>query len=118
MNRRRISEQRWWKLLLLMHLICYEIFFFWALFNFTMWYSPQREFIILLVWTPALLIHVAATYYYAGRGDISKLERDAYLDGFADAVHQLSNHPDTIERLALDDEGELVEVPQKRKREN
>ncbi len=116
MRGRQISEQRWWKIFLLIHLICYEIFFLYALFDFTMWYSPQREFAILLLWTPALLIHVAATYYQIGRGEISKVERDAYREGIADAMKQLGAPAERIERLALDDEGELVELP-KRKRD-
>ena len=112
------GSQRIWKSLLLIHIICYEAFFIYALdsFKFSHWWSTQNYFIILMFWTLILLLHVGATYYQIGRGDIGKLERDAYRDGFADAVKQLGSPADRIERLALDEEGELVEVP-KRKRE-
>lgn len=110
------QQRRWsaWELLLLIHLICYEAFFIIALrnFNFT-WYVSQNNFILLLFWTPLLLVHVGATYYHRGRGDISQLEREAYRDGYADAMRQL-NEP--VERLVLDDEGELAEMPAKHKR--
>ena len=110
-------EQRAWQLLLLIHVICYEAFFIFALSNFNfVWYTSQNNFIILLFWTPLLLLHVGATYYQRGRGDISQVERDAYRDGYADAMRQLSGRGEPNERLTLDDEGELVDVPIKQKR--
>ncbi len=63
-----------------------------------------------------MLLHVGATYYQIGRGDISQLEREAYRDGFADAMNQLGSPAERIERLALDDEGELVELPKRKRR--
>jgi hypothetical protein len=112
MNQR---EQRLWKLLLLIHLICYEAFFIIALSNFnTVWYTSQNNFIILMFWTPLLLLHVGATYYYSGRGNISRVERDAYREGYADAMRQFSDRSYDASRLTLDDEGELVEVKRKR----
>ena len=117
MKPKRTSRGRWWKILLVIHLICYEIFFLYVIFDFTMWYSPQREFIILLMWTPALLIHVGATYYYIGRSDIEQQVRDAYQEGFIDAAHQLADRSYDAPRLSLSDDGELIEVPEKRKRE-
>lgn len=111
------GSQRISKLLLWLHSIAYVILFVYAIdaFKFGSYYVHDY-FIVLLFWTPILLLHVGATYYQIGRGDISKLERDAYRDGFADAMRQLGAPPERIERLALDDEGELVELP-KRKRE-
>lgn len=112
MSRKPAGEQRVWKILLLIHIICYEIFFIYSIDGFKFGASFVHDyFIILLFWTPILLLHVGATYYYGGRADLSRLEREAYRDGFADAVRQLGSHPDAIERLALDDEGELVEMP-------
>ena len=110
------GSQRLLKIVLLVHLICYGIFFIAAIdgFKFDLLTAQPRVF-ILLFWTPILLLHVGATYYQIGRGDISKLEREAYRDGFADAMKQLGSPSERIERLALDDEGELVELP-KRKR--
>lgn len=106
-----------WKILLLIHVILYEAFFIYALdsFKFGSWWSTQNNFIVLMFWSLILLLHVGATYFQIGRGDISRIERDAYRDGFADAVRQLGSRADMVERLTLDDEGELVELP-KRKR--
>ncbi len=111
------GSQRVLKLLLLLHMIAYEVFFIYAIDGFKFGGSYVHDYFIgLLIWTPIMLLHVGATYYQIGRGDISKLERDAYRDGFADAMRQLGAPQERIERLALDDEGELVELP-KRKRE-
>jgi hypothetical protein len=111
------NERRWWQLLLIIHLICYEVFFIIALSNFNyVWYTSQNNFIILLLWTPLLMLHVGATYYQRGRGDISRLEREAYREGYADAMHQLEARGEPIKRLGLDDEGELVEFREKEKR--
>jgi hypothetical protein len=111
------GAQRAWKVLLIVHLICYEIFFIFSIdgFKFGGDYVYQY-FIALLFWTPILLLHVGVTYYQTGRGDITALERKAYRDGFADAVRQLEDRSYNAQRLALDDEGELVELPEKRKR--
>lgn len=111
-------EWRWWRILLLIHLIVYEVFFISALANLNrIWYDSQNNFIILLGWTILLLIHVGTHYYYAGRANLSALERQAYREGFADAARQFSNQPDVIERLALDNDGELVEFLEKPKRD-
>jgi hypothetical protein len=111
--------QRGWKILLLIHVICYEAFFIYAIDSFKFGaYYPQQYLVILMVWSLILMLHVGVTYYQNGRGDISRLEREAYRDGFADAVRQLGHRNDTAERLMLDDEGdgELVEFHEKRKR--
>jgi hypothetical protein len=127
MNEKLSREQRTRKLLLLANLICYEAFFVFSIINLHYpgfnypWYLNQRNFIVLLFWTGLLLLHVGATYYQRGRGSISQIERDAYRDGFADAMRQLGSQADAVERLSLDDEGELVELPMqppaKRKRQ-
>ncbi len=122
MSQAKRGGQRVWKILLVIHIIVYAAFFVYALdsFKFGIWYSTQQYLIALLFWTPILLLQVAATYFQIGRGDVTRVEREAYRDGFADAVRQLGSRPDAVERLALDDEGELVELPcnlDKRKRE-
>jgi hypothetical protein len=118
MGKNLSRERQIWKLLLLIHLICYEIFFIYTVDGFKFGSSSyvHQYVIALLFWTPILLLHVGATYYQIGRGDISALEREAYRDGFADAVRQLGNRPDALERLTLADEDELLELPEKRKR--
>lgn len=111
------AARRWWQLLLLIHLIAYSGFFIIALSNFNyVWYISQNNFIILLFWLPLLLIHVGVHSYHTGRGDISKLERQAYREGLADAMQQTGQRDKRTERLMVDDEGELVELVEKRKR--
>lgn len=113
------QRRRWniWELLLLTHLVLYGAFFVITLSRFNYYlYVTQNNFTILLFWTPLLLIHTAITYYQRGRGDISRLEREAYRDGYADAARQLGRRNEPIERLGLDDEGELVDMPVKYKR--
>lgn len=39
------------------------------------------------------MLHVGATYYYAGRADISRLERDAYREDYADTLRQFAHRP-------------------------
>lgn len=118
MSQKPGDTRRVWKILLLIHAIVYEAFFIYALdsFKFGSWYSTQQYFIILMFWSLILLLHTSATYFQIGRGDISRIERDAYRDGFADAVRQLGSRADRVERLMLDDEGEMVEMGEKRKR--
>lgn len=118
MSRKSNREWRWWEILLLIHLICYEAFFIGSLANFNhIWYASQNNFIILLFWTAILLLHVGTHYYHAGRANLSDLERQAYRDGFADAARQLSIRSEAIERLTLEDEDELFELPEKQKRQ-
>lgn len=120
MSKKTGETRNIWKILLLIHTIVYEAFFIYAIdsFKFSSWYTTQQYFIILMIWSLILLLHVGATYHHVGRGDISKLERDAYREGFADAVRQFGSPAEMVERLplnqrqmALDDEGELVEMP-------
>jgi hypothetical protein len=113
MNRRPLVGV--WKLLLLIHLIPYEAYFITPLRNIqSAPYNMQSNFTILLVWTVLLFAHVGVTFYYSGRGDITRLERDAYREGYTDAVRQFSDRPYEARRLALDDEGELIEVPEEK----
>jgi succinate dehydrogenase hydrophobic anchor subunit len=113
----RNGARRWWQLLLAVHIILYASFFIIALTNFNfVWYMSQNNFIFLMFWTPLLLIHVGLHFYHAGRGIISHLERQAYRDGVADALRQLGERSEFTERLALDDEGEFVQIEGKRKR--
>ncbi len=118
MNRKTSPEWRLWKSLLLIHIAGYEAFFIASLANFnSVWYAAQNNFIILLFWTAILLLHVGMHYYHLGRSGLGTLERQAYRDGFADAVRQLANRQDGIDRRALNDESELLEIVEKPKRD-
>ena len=112
------GTQRTLKLLLLLHLIGYTAYFMYAIdgFKFDAVGYVHDYFIILLFWLPILLLHVGVTYHQLGHGDISRLERDAYREGFADAARQFADRSYDAPQLALDDEGEFVELPEKRKR--
>lgn len=113
------TGQLWlgWKILLCIHLVAYLGFFIAALSTFNqIWYASQNNFIILLGWTVLLLAHVGTHFYYAGRAQVGALERQAYRDGFADAVRQLSRTSQGIERLTLEDDEDYFELPEKRKR--
>jgi hypothetical protein len=113
-----------WNILLGVHLGAYLIVWFFALHgiaNFDLAeYTATYSHVITaaLVWLPVLAVHLAVYLYMGKQEHIPDGERQAYRDGFADAMRQFRDHGDTVERLALDDEGEAewVEVPEKRKR--
>lgn len=108
---------QWRSILLLIHLIAYALFFIYALDNFSLiWHAVQGRFMILFLWTPLFLLHVATHFHHAGGANAVMRERQAYRDGFADAMNQRSSPPDVIDLLSLHDEDELLEVPEKRKR--
>lgn len=103
--------------LLLIHLILYMGFFVLSLSNLRFISGETLSNLgVLLFWSPAILLHTAYTCYQRGRGDTGKQDREAYRDGYADAMRQLGGQGMPLERLALDDEGEQVEMPAKPKR--
>jgi hypothetical protein len=105
-----------WGILLVIHLVCYGTFFIWAIDRIKHGNEPQASFIILLFWMVALLIHVSTHFHFRAQGGLKSLERTAYREGFADAVRQLADRPDAVQRLALNDNGELLEIVEKPKR--
>lgn len=72
---------------------------------------------VVMLWLPLLALHVIA--HVASGRQISSLEneREVYHEGFTDAVRQLANREDRVERLRLDDAGELPEPFEKPKRD-
>lgn len=111
------QRRRAGRLFLLVHIICYELFFLYTFIG-TATLELRGNIFILLLWTPLLLVHTAVTYYLRGRSGISRLEREAYRDGYADAMRQTGERPEPIGRLALDEDGELVDIPVKYKRQS
>ncbi len=107
------------RILFAIHLLAYAIAFMAVAFsNSYIWQQMQAAVFILMLWTPLMLVHVALFYRGSGHGDARQLERQAYRDGYQDAMRQLADHSyERRQRIALDDEGELVEVPVKRKRD-
>lgn len=105
-------------LLLIIHLIAYL-----ALFIHTagaIWgnYSNGLAisyFNILFMWLPFVLSHVAL-YFYTLRGanHTQVTDRQAYLEGYKDGVQQVMEHTRSP-ALMLEEDGELYELPAKRK---
>jgi hypothetical protein len=115
MSRKQKNERRAWNLLLAAHLMVYIIFWILALYalstiNVVSFSADYTHFIAaILLWLPVLALHVIA-YVSSDRRNISPdAERQAYRDGFADAVERFADRAYDVQRLALDDEGELVE---------
>jgi len=103
---------------LIIHLFAYGVTFLGVAFaNTYVWSQIQPAVLFLMLWTPVLLLHVAFTFRRIGHREIRDLERDAYRDGYGDAMRHLADRA-YDERLALkrDDEDELVDLPEKRKR--
>ena len=118
MSRSNRYRQTALKLLLLINLFLYTAFVV-VFIDSTKYrqYDVYQGYIVgMAIWSFVLILHSAIYFYYRGRGDISQLEREAYRDGYADAMHQPDVRSVPLERLALDDEGELVGVVEKRKR--
>lgn len=83
----------------------------------------ENQILLALFWTPALLVHIGAHLYLAGRSDVGSGEREAYREGFRDGA-RYSAADDAYEarprrHLEIDQDGELVEwqLEGKRKRE-
>lgn len=121
MKKRRQPESRLWNVLLLVHLLLYVCCWVLALYYLSTLNTSDFAFhtytmgiFVALAWTPLLLLHVGIHYYLAGRRSTD--EREIYREGFADAMRQFADRSYDAQRLSLDDEGELVEFDEKRKR--
>ncbi|MDX2159986.1 MAG: hypothetical protein SF162_01550 [bacterium] len=73
---------------------------------------------LALVWTIPYLLHVRGFYTSGQRVNTTDLERQAYRDGFNDAMRQMArqaaeaerSHDRYESRMTLDDDGELLEA--------
>ena len=108
-------EKRWLRVLLLLHMLVYTAFFVISIAQLDNPGRLQTNFIILLVWTAALVAHVVLHYT---RIEPETLERDAYRSGYANAMRDLADRSYDSQRLALDDDGEVVEIKEKGKRDS
>lgn len=106
-------DKRWLRVLLVLHALIYATFFVFAIASLDYPMRHQTNFLILLVWTAALLTHVVLHYT---RIEPGTLQRDAYRSGYANAVRDIADRSYDTGRLWLDDEGELVELREKGKR--
>lgn len=122
MSKQQKYTRRGWNLALASHVFVYLIMWLLALYalsvlpavNFS--YDHTHFIAAVMLWLPILALHVIA-HVSSGR-QISSLEneREAYREGFADAVRQFANRQDMVERLALDEDDELLELLEKPKR--
>lgn len=118
------NARRGWNLALASHVFVYLIVWLLALYALsvlpTVNFSADHTHFIaaVMLWLPILALHVIA-HVSSGR-QIGSLEneREAYREGFADAVRQLADSRDPVARLALSDEGELIELLEKPKRDH
>lgn len=127
MSKKQRNARTGWNLLLVSllvsHLFIYLIAWFLALIALINLFSVDHDptlakfAAVVLLWLPILALHVIA-HISSGRQIRSlEKEREGYREGFADAVRQLVNRQDVVERLALDDEDELFELLEKPKRD-
>lgn len=123
MSTKQRTERRGWNLALASHLLVYLIAWLIALYvlsvlpiaNFS---ADYTHFIAaVMLWLPVLALHLVA--HVASGRQITSLEneRKAYREGFSDAVRQLADRQDAVDRLTLNDEGELLELIEKPKRD-
>lgn len=123
MSTKQRNERRGWNLALASHIFVYLIMWLLAFYALSMlptvnFSTDYTHFIaVVMLWLPMLGLHVIA-HVSSGR-QIGSLEneREAYREGFADAMRQLADSQDPIARLALNDEDELIELREKPKRD-
>ena len=114
-------ERRLWRGVLIAHGVIFTIFWalaFYSLVTFPAFDSDRTSVVVILLWLPFMMAHIAAYFFYAGRKDSSGLERRAYRDGFADGMRDRAGTQDDYDtrHLTTDDEGELVEIGEAGKR--
>lgn len=113
-NEDHLSAARRRKVLFALHFAFYAIF--WALaFIFSVSYRGAMTVVsspafIMLLWSPLFILHLANYSRAEAQTSSASDDRAAYREGFRDAAQMLRDRydDDTIERLGLDDEGELV----------
>lgn len=111
--------------LFVLHLVIYAIAWVGVLLDAvttSYGYQPITDFpmFYLMLWTPLVMGHIYFFLRATARQPSIEDDRASYREGFRDAVQMLRDQgeDDLIERLGLDEEGELVPLSvEKRKRE-
>lgn len=121
----RHSQRRYWlwNTLIILHYVLYGLAWLFAM-AVTMrgsFWGDVFPLFLMLFWVPVLVGHTALHFYLSGRGDARNNERQAYADGFTEAVNRLTEKrkpldPDEI-AWRLGEDGELFEDIPKYKRE-
>jgi hypothetical protein len=113
--------QRRWNLALTAHLFVYLIAWLFALYSLSVlpvinFSADHTHFIAaVMLWLPVLALHVTA-HIAAGRQNRSmRHERKIYREGFADGM---AARQEPGERIALNDEDELIDFTEKPKRDH
>ncbi len=113
MNERTIKVRNLW---FTAHVIFYGLLGLITIFSYnSMFSTPFGP--IFAFWTIFFFLHMRSYYLHLGRGGGIRDERQAYRDGFNDAIHMIRSGNDVPNRLMIDDDGELIEEtePEKRK---
>ncbi len=115
---KRSAGQQLSQIVLMLHGLLYTLG--WGLAFYTILRGGSSMYqLIIMVWSLLLIVHVGVHFYFNGQNaqvETTEIERQAYRDGFADAMRQLQQEQGSSSRLALDEDGELVEFHSKRKR--
>jgi hypothetical protein len=108
-------ERRLWNLFMILHGVTYT--FFWAAAIYQVMrmdgYNLQVSVLqLVLFWLPLFILHVATHAYYLSRAQSGEGERQAYREGYSDAMHYKPKHVlEDADNLYLSDDGELIELP-------
>lgn len=102
--------------LMALHTIAYGLIWVSA-FNLSLRGSSDFAFItIALAWTLVYVMHVRQYQREKALRDVKFDERQAYREGFNEAVRMMQSHDAPPARLTLDDDGELIDEPPQEKR--
>ncbi len=102
--------------LMALHTIAYGLIWVSA-FNLSLRGSSDFAFItIALAWTLVYVMHVRQYQREKALRDVKVDERQAYREGFNEAVRMMQSQEDIPARLSLDSDGELIEDPAAGKR--
>ncbi len=120
MSQKRTHRLEAANLLLAVHLLFYTIMWGIAIYGSVVGLSPnmysyRNLAVVALLWLPVLALH-SVLYLRTAARTTPDAERQAYREGFTDAMGRLADQSYDAHRLRLDDEGELVEFEGKRKR--
>ncbi len=102
--------------LMALHTIAYGLLWVSA-FNLSLRQADVHSLIpIALAWALVYVMHVRQYQREKALRDVKVDERQAYREGFNEAVRMMQTREEIPTRLALDDDGELIEEPAQEKR--
>jgi hypothetical protein len=117
MNGTARSKQAFWDTLLIFHMGLYTLLWVLALITMPDWTASQV--VLALWWVPMIAVHLFL--YRRGRNQPmsdSEATRQAYRDGFADAMRMANEHPESVRHMVMANDGELYDMLEKPKRDD